>query len=144
RARYQCSPNLRSNNSSKSSASCRKYCYRCGRNKMQSNPILILVGARPNFVKLAPVRQALIDAQLPVFVVHTGQHHEHRMSAAFFEVLRIPEPDVHLGIKTTSRLGQLAEIAGKLESVFLESRPRLMVVIGDVTSTLAGAVAAAS
>jgi UDP-N-acetylglucosamine 2-epimerase (non-hydrolysing) len=110
----------------------------------RTGPILVLVGARPNLVKLAPLLRAFSKARMPTVVTHTGQHFDFNMSEAFFRVLSIPEPDAHLGIQAKSRIGQAAEIVGKLEKVFLEHNPRLVCVIGDVTSTLAGAVAAAS
>jgi len=109
-----------------------------------SGPILVLVGARPNLVKLAPLLRAFGKASIPTIVTHTGQHFDFNMSEAFFRALSIPEPDVHLGIHNKSRIGQAAEIIGKLEKVFVDHAPRIVCVIGDVTSTLAGAVAAAS
>jgi UDP-N-acetylglucosamine 2-epimerase (non-hydrolysing) len=108
------------------------------------DPLLLLVGARPNFVKLAPLVRALRRCETPLVVVHTGQHYDANMSAAFFRALAMPEPDVHLGIQAKSRVGQVGEIISKLENVFTEKRPRLVCVIGDVTSTLAAGVAAAS
>jgi UDP-N-acetylglucosamine 2-epimerase (non-hydrolysing) len=81
---------------------------------------------------------------MPAVVVHTGQHYDANMSDAFFRALAMPEPDVHLGVRAKSRVGQVGEIISKLENVFTEKRPRLLCVIGDVTSTLAAGVAAAS
>src|SRR5262245_66666039 len=109
-----------------------------------NQPLLVLVGARPNFIKLAPLVRALGSAGESVRIIHTGQHYDDPMSAAFFRVLGIPAPDVNLGVKAASRAGQVGEIVTKLDAIFAESRPRLMCVIGDVTSTLAGAVPAAS
>jgi UDP-N-acetylglucosamine 2-epimerase (non-hydrolysing) len=109
-----------------------------------SQPILIIVGARPNFVKVAPLLRACEAAALPALVVHTGQHYDARLSDAFFQALEIRDPDFHLELKARSRIGQVAEIVAKLEGVFAESKPRAVCVIGDVTSTLAAAVAAAS
>jgi UDP-N-acetylglucosamine 2-epimerase (non-hydrolysing) len=111
---------------------------------MDTNPIFVLVGARPNFIKLAPLLRAFRAIDQPIIVVHTGQHYDDRMSEAFFRVLNIPKPDMHLGITAKSRIGQLGEIITKLEHVFTRHRPRALCVIGDVTSTLAGAAAAAS
>lgn len=107
-------------------------------------PVLILVGARPNFVKLAPLLSAFHLTDVPVKVVHTGQHYDSRMSDAFFHALKIPNPDYQLGIQARTRIAQTAEIIGKFEHVLIELQPRLVCVIGDVTSTAAGAIAAAS
>src|SRR5262249_3945602 len=111
---------------------------------MAASPVLTLVGARPNFVKLAPLVASFRRFEVPHLIVQTGQHSDARMSDAFFRVLHLPEPDVHLGVKARTRMGQVAEIVAGLEKVLARHRPRIMCVIGDVTSTLAGAVAAAS
>ena len=87
---------------------------------MAKKSLFVLVGARPNFIKLAPLRRALIEAGLPPVNVHSRQHANYRMSEAFFKVLEIPEPDIHLGVRATSRIGQAAEIVSKLEDVFVQ------------------------
>ncbi|MCI0547892.1 MAG: UDP-N-acetylglucosamine 2-epimerase (non-hydrolyzing) [Candidatus Rokubacteria bacterium] len=102
-----------------------------------------VVGARPNFVKIAPILAELRgwpDAE--VTLVHTGQHYDARMSDAFFSSLEIPVPDVNLGVRAESAVGQIAEVMLRLEPVFAERRPDLLVVVGDVNSTLAAALTA--
>jgi UDP-N-acetylglucosamine 2-epimerase (non-hydrolysing) len=111
---------------------------------MHLQSIIIVVGARPNFVKLAPLLNALDGSSIRTTVVHTGQHFDSRMSDAFFRSLQIRDPDVHLGVKGRTRAAQFAEIVAKLEPVLQRETPRAMCVVGDVTSTAAAAVAAAS
>jgi UDP-N-acetylglucosamine 2-epimerase (non-hydrolysing) len=102
-----------------------------------------VVGARPNFVKAAPVIAALREQAIPQLLVHTGQHYDDRLSTIFFEELGIPDPDVNLGIGSGSHATQTAEIMVGLEREFLTRRPRIVVVYGDVNSTLAAAIVAA-
>jgi UDP-N-acetylglucosamine 2-epimerase (non-hydrolysing) len=103
--------------------------------------ILHVVGARPNFMKAAPVLRALAMRQ-PVkqTLVHTGQHYDSNMSDVFFTQLEIPAPDVNLGVGSGSHARQTAEIMSRFESVALESRPDVVVVYGDVNSTVAAAL----
>jgi UDP-N-acetylglucosamine 2-epimerase (non-hydrolysing) len=102
-----------------------------------------VVGARPNFVKIAPVLAALRPYQeVATTLVHTGQHYDAQMSDAFFANLEIPTPDVNLGIRAETAVGQIAEIMARLEPVLLDARPDVVVVVGDVNSTVAGALAA--
>ncbi|HYP13239.1 MAG TPA: UDP-N-acetylglucosamine 2-epimerase (non-hydrolyzing) [Bryobacteraceae bacterium] len=109
------------------------------------NPLSLtcVVGARPNFIKMAALmheirRRPAIKAQL----VHTGQHHSPEMSQSFFEELDIPEPDVNLGVPVGTPTQQTAEIMKGIERVFLDRKPDVLVVVGDVTSTLAAALVA--
>ena len=100
--------------------------------------IMSVVGARPNFMKIAPLldefdRQTEIDSIL----VHTGQHYDERMSELFFRNLGIPQPDIDLGVGSSSHAVQTAEIMKAFEPVVLEHRPDLVVVVGDVNSTIA-------
>lgn len=108
-------------------------------------PVLILnvVGARPNFMKISPVVRALRQAELPQLLVHTGQHYDEPMSQLFFRQLRIPEPDLNLEVGSGSQAMQTAEIMRRFEPVVLERCPDLVVVVGDVNSTLACALVAA-
>jgi len=104
-----------------------------------------LAGARPNFVKLAPVLHAL-RSRLPEtrhVLVHTGQHYDREMSEVFIEALEMPEPDYVLGVGSGSHGAQTARALERIEEVLLEVQPDVLLVPGDVNSTLAGALAAA-
>jgi UDP-N-acetylglucosamine 2-epimerase (non-hydrolysing) len=107
--------------------------------------LLYVVGTRPNFVKTAPVITALRD-RLPDarhVVVHTGQHYDRMMSDVFLEELAVPEPDHMLGVGSGSHAQQTGRVIERLEPVLAEERPELVLVPGDVNSTLAAAIAAA-
>jgi UDP-N-acetylglucosamine 2-epimerase (non-hydrolysing) len=104
----------------------------------------LIVGARPNFMKAAPLVEEL-RARFPwwdVQLVHTGQHYDRAMSELLFEQLGIPEPDVNLGVGSGSQAEQTAKLLVALEQRFTERRPDLVVVFGDVNSTLAAALVA--
>jgi UDP-N-acetylglucosamine 2-epimerase (non-hydrolysing) len=105
--------------------------------------ILHVVGARPNFMKAAPVIGALKDHAVSQFVVHTGQHYDRAMSEVFFVELGLPEPDVNLGVGSGTHAQQTAALMTGLEEQLVERRPTLVVVYGDVNSTLAAALVAA-
>lgn len=106
--------------------------------------ILHVVGARPNFMKIAPVMAAVARAGFAQQVlVHTGQHYDAAMSKVFFDDLGLPAPDVYLGVGSGSHATQTAKIMIELERVCLEAKPDLVMVVGDVNSTLAGALVAA-
>jgi len=123
--------------------------------------IFTVVGARPNFMKAAPIIAAIQgynerlalspnldranDSNLRIrnLLVHTGQHYDQAMSEQFFADLSIPKPDVHLGVGSGSHAAQTAEIMKRFEDVLLRERPDLLVVVGDVNSTLACALVAA-
>ena len=105
--------------------------------------ICSVVGARPNFVKMAPVIQEFQRRQLPHILVHTGQHYDQKMSKVFFEELHMPHPDVYLGVGSGSHADQTARIMLAFEPILLSYQPRLVVVAGDVNSTLACALVAA-
>jgi UDP-N-acetylglucosamine 2-epimerase (non-hydrolysing) len=106
--------------------------------------VLVVAGARPNFMKVAPLLAELrrhpdrFGAQL----VHTGQHYDARMSDVFFADLELPEPDRYLGAVSQGPVAQTADIMAKFEPVVTEVRPDLVVVVGDVTSTVACALTA--
>jgi UDP-N-acetylglucosamine 2-epimerase (non-hydrolysing) len=104
--------------------------------------VVSIVGARPQFVKLAPVAAALTANGDQHVIVHTGQHYDERMSDVFFEDLRIPQPDVHLGVGSGSHGAQTGAMLGALDAVLDEHRPDWVLVYGDTNSTLAGAVSA--
>lgn len=103
--------------------------------------ILHIVGARPNFMKAAPVLRALGNRpSVRQTVVHSGQHYDANMSDVFFAQLGIPAPDVNLAVGSGSHAQQTAEIMARLEPVLLEWKPDLVVVYGDVNSTVAAAL----
>jgi UDP-N-acetylglucosamine 2-epimerase len=102
-----------------------------------------VLGARPNFVKAAPVIRALADLGVEQRVVHTGQHYDERMSDIFFVQLGLPKPDVNLGVGSGSHATQTAEVMVGLEREFTEDSPALVMLYGDVNSTVAAALAAA-
>lgn len=97
-----------------------------------------IVGARPNFVKIGPVLRALARrAHFVPRLIHTGQHYDVSMSRGFFEDLEIPEPDRHLEVGSGTHAAQTARIMERYEPVLREERPALVLVVGDVNSTLA-------
>ena len=107
--------------------------------------ILNVVGARPNFMKVAPIVEAMKrrEAEFVPLVVHTGQHYDARMSDAFFRDLGLPEPDVYLGVGSGSHARQTAAVMQRFEPVVLEEKPDWVLVVGDVNSTLACALVCA-
>ena len=103
--------------------------------------ILHVVGARPNFMKAAPVISALAERSgIEQILVHTGQHYDVNMSEVFFQELRMPAPDVNLQVGSGSHAQQTAEIIARFEPVVLEHKPDLVLVYGDVNSTVAAAL----
>jgi UDP-N-acetylglucosamine 2-epimerase (non-hydrolysing) len=104
--------------------------------------VLSVVGARPQFVKLAPVSRALIEAGHQHVIVHTGQHYDVDMSDVFFSDLRIPSPDVHLGVGSGGHGVQTGSMLGAMDAVLEEHNPDWVLVYGDTNSTIAGALAA--
>lgn len=108
-----------------------------------AGPILTIVGARPNFMKAAPVHRAFEAAGIPHEIIHTGQHYDDNMSKIFFDDLGMPKPSVYLGVGSGSHAVQTANVMIGLEKVFLEKSPRMVNVVGDVNSTMAAALVAA-
>lgn len=106
--------------------------------------IHIIVGARPNFIKAMPVYNELVNAckDWEIKLIHTGQHYDYEMSKSFFDVLSLKEPDIFLDIRSGSHGEQTARIIDKLEKVFIEEKPDLVIVCGDVNSTLAASITA--
>lgn len=106
--------------------------------------VLYVVGARPNFAKTAPVYHELgkLLPSVQQALVHTGQHYDHEMSDIFVQELGLPEPDHYLGVGSGSHGAQVGRALERLERVLLSENPRIVVVAGDVNSTLAGALAA--
>ena len=105
--------------------------------------IVSIVGTRPNFIKIAPlVNEMSKHKEIKQMLVHTGQHYDKSMSRAFFDDLGIPKPDANLGVGSASDVTQTARIMLKLEKVLRKEKPDLTIVVGDVNSTFAAAVAA--
>ncbi|GAB4578734.1 MAG: UDP-N-acetylglucosamine 2-epimerase (non-hydrolyzing) [Anaerolineales bacterium] len=104
--------------------------------------ICTVVGARPNFVKMAPVIHEINRRGLPQIFVHTGQHYDTKMSSVFFDELGMPRPEVYLGVGSGSHAEQTARVMMAFEGVLLKQHPQLVVVAGDVNSTLACALTA--
>src|SRR5664279_5705895 len=105
--------------------------------------VLLVAGARPNFMKIAPIyRASLAHDRVKCSIVHTGQHYDHAMSQGFFEDLGIPTPDYHLEAGSGSHAVQTAKIMVEFEKVCLQAQPDLILVVGDVNSTLACSIVA--
>ncbi len=106
--------------------------------------VLHVVGARPNFVKIAPVMAALARAGgIDQRLIHTGQHYDDALSRIFFDELRLPRPDQDLGVGSGTHAAQTAAVMVALEPILAAGRPDLVVAVGDVNSTLAAALVAA-
>ena len=99
--------------------------------------LLSVVGARPQFVKLAPIHAAAIAAGVEHVIVHTGQHYDPMLSDVFFDDLGIGDPDVHLGVGSGSHGVQTGAMLAALDAVFDQHRPDWVLVYGDTNSTLA-------
>ena len=103
--------------------------------------ILHVIGARPNFIKVAPVHAAVAARNgVQQILVHTGQHYDAFMSDIFFKQLNLPEPDYNLSVGSGSHARQTADIMTRLEPVILETKPEVVLVYGDVNSTVAAAL----
>jgi UDP-N-acetylglucosamine 2-epimerase (non-hydrolysing) len=102
-------------------------------------PVICVVGARPNFMKMAPILRAMAAhvPPLPVLLVHTGQHYDKDMSDRLFDDLRLPRPDVNLGVGSGTHAIQTAEVMRRFEPVVDTHKPSCVAVVGDVNSTLA-------
>jgi UDP-N-acetylglucosamine 2-epimerase (non-hydrolysing) len=105
--------------------------------------IVSVVGARPNFMKIAPIAHRLaLRPEVRHVLVHTGQHYDQNMSKVFFADLEIPEPSIHLGVGSGSHAQQTAKVMMAFEAVIEQERPDLVVVVGDVNSTMAATLVA--
>lgn len=102
-------------------------------------PVLCVVGARPNFMKMAPVLRAFANHRpaIPALLIHTGQHYDKDMNDRLFEDLRLPHPDINLGVGSGTHAVQTAEVMKRFEPVVDEHKPSCILVVGDVNSTLA-------
>src|SRR6187402_358036 len=107
--------------------------------------VLLIAGARPNFMKIAPIYAEMKrrPSEFDPMIVHTGQHYDAAMSDAFFEDLGMPKPDIYLGVGSGSHAVQTAKIMTEFEPVVLEHRPDWVLVVGDVNSTIACALVCA-
>ena len=107
--------------------------------------ILIVAGARPNFMKISPLAREFRKHRdkFEILLVHTGQHYDYRMSEIFFKNLNIPKPDIFLNVGSASHALQTAKIMIEFEKVLLKEKPDLIIVVGDVNSTLACSLTAA-
>ncbi len=103
--------------------------------------VFLIAGARPNFIKIAPLYEALLSKDIGVVLVHTGQHYDANMSDVFFKELGIPDPDIHLGVGAGDRIAQSQRITAALIPLLTERKPSAIIVVGDVTSSAAGAMA---
>jgi UDP-N-acetylglucosamine 2-epimerase (non-hydrolysing) len=104
--------------------------------------ILSIVGTRPNFMKIAPIINEFKKQNIEHVLVHTGQHYDTEMSKLFFDELELPKPDINLCVGSGSYGEQIGNIIIKLEKILVEQKPDLVVVVGDVNSTLGGALIA--
>ena len=107
-----------------------------------SNKVYIIAGARPNFMKIAPIINELRSSNIEFNLIHTGQHYDNNMSKVFFDELGIPEPNIYLNVGSGTHASQTAKIMIEFEKVILKEEPSLIVVVGDVNSTLACALVA--
>src|SRR6266487_4344397 len=104
--------------------------------------VINVVGARPNFMKVAPIVDAMKQRPLHFnpLIVHTGQHYDPKMSDAFFRDLALPEPDVYLGVGSASHAVQTAAVMERFEPILIKEKPDWVLVVGDVNSTIACAL----
>lgn len=110
---------------------------------IHQQPFTHVVGARPNFMKAAPVMAAFKSRGWPQMLIHTGQHYDELMSDLLFKQLELPAPDINLGVGSGSHAQQTGAVLTAIEKVLLENRPGVVVVYGDVNSTMAATLAAA-
>jgi len=105
--------------------------------------IYLVAGARPNFMKIAPIARSMRKRGMPHKIVHTGQHYDEEMSGTFFQDLGLPVPDAHLGVGSGTHAQQTGKVMTAFEKVCFRERPCLVIVVGDVNSTVACALVAA-
>ena len=105
--------------------------------KIMTGPVILVVGARPNFMKIAPIHAELDRRGISQILLHTGQHYDENMSKVFFDDLGMPQPDIYLGIGSGSHATQTAKVMVEFEKVCKEHSPSMVIVVGDVNSTVA-------
>jgi len=105
--------------------------------------VINVVGARPNFMKIAPIQRLMdADPDFDTLLLHTGQHYDEKMSTLFFDDLQLPIPNIYLNVGSASHAVQTAKIMTEFEQVLLKEKPDLVLVVGDVNSTMACAIVA--
>lgn len=108
-----------------------------------NKPIILVVGARPNFMKIAPIYAELANRGEQLILLHTGQHYDDNMSKVFFDDLGMPKPDIYLGIGSGSHAYQTATVMIEFEKICIDREPSMVVVVGDVNSTVACSIVCA-
>ena len=111
--------------------------YVTGDGKITTKPIILVVGARPNFMKIAPIYAELQSRGQELVLLHTGQHYDDNMSKVFFDDLGMPKPDIYMGIGSGSHAYQTGTVMIEFEKICQEKDPSMVVVVGDVNSTVA-------
>lgn len=114
-------------------------------NESNTKKVILVVGARPNFMKIAPIWKEMkkFRKKFQLIILHTGQHYDKNMSDLFFRDLELPKPDIYLGVGSGSQAVQTAKIMIELEKVLVKEKPDLIIAVGDVNSTLACSIVAA-
>ena len=111
--------------------------YVTGDGEITTKPIILVVGARPNFMKIAPIYAELQSRGQELILLHTGQHYDDNMSKVFFDDLGMPKPDIYMGIGSGSHAYQTGTVMIEFEKICQEKDPSMVVVVGDVNSTVA-------
>ncbi len=118
-------------------SACRRDISKINGGKIMIGPVILVVGARPNFMKIAPIHAELKRRGISQILLHTGQHYDENMSKVFFDDLGMPQPDIYLGIGSGSHANQTAKVMVEFEIVCKKHKPSMVIVVGDVNSTVA-------